>query len=195
MAKKRTGVMGAMSNLIRWTIWGLAAILAVAIYLNWTKSPQRPAADDIAVLPPADIAVSGAQVETAEDAAQDAEATTEVAEEVAESARAETGEGETPSAGVDQVATSADEIRIPGDDAIYTLLNAFRRDDGAIEITTLRVLDDAQTTAIRLIRCAPLEAGLIAEGDGPRNDAPEMVRIPLGDATAMLAATACGAMK
>ena len=74
MAKKNKGVLGAMGNLIRWTIWGLAGVFAVAIYLNWTKSPQAPGADEIAVLPPADIAVSAVPDADAPATEQDADA-------------------------------------------------------------------------------------------------------------------------
>jgi len=172
MAKKNKGVLGAMGNLIRWTIWGLAGVFAIAVYLNWTKPAQSPGADEIAVLPPADIAVSGVPDEE-------------------EAATVDTGAGETEPEPEPETGT----IRIPGDAATYSLLNAFRRDDGSIEITTERVLGDVSETTIRLVRCAPLEVGVIAEGDGPRNDAPELVRIPLGDAAATLAAMACGAMK
>jgi hypothetical protein len=191
MAKKNKGVVGAMGNLIRWTIWGLAGVLAVAVYLNFTKTPQPPVGDEIAVLPPADIAVSGAS----EAEAEPEEAPSSEAEVVDEPAMDVAAESETASAESGGEAVSSEVIRIPGDDAAYTLLSAFRRDDGAIEITTERVLGDERATTTRLIRCAPLEVGLIAEGDGPRNGAPEMVRITLGDAAATLAATACGAMK
>lgn len=196
MAKKNKGVFGAMGNLVRWTIWGLAGVLAVAVYLNFTKTPQSPGADEIAVLPPADIAVSGASEEAAaEDEAEPEETSSGEAEVVEEPAEDAATQDETASAENEQGATGSEVIRIPGDDATYTLLSAFRRDDGAIEITTERVLGDDRATTIRLIRCAPLEVGLIAQGDGPRNDDPEMVRITLGDAAATLAATACGAMK
>jgi hypothetical protein len=196
MAKKNKGVLGAMGNLIRWTIWGLAGVLAVAVYLNFTKTPQSPGGDEIAVLSPADIAVSGASEEVApEEEAEPEEAPSSGAVVVDEPATDVAAESETASAESGGEAVSSEVIRIPGDDATYTLLSAFRRDDGAIEITTERVLGDDRATTIRLIRCAPLEVGLIAKGDGPRNDAPEMVRITLGDAAATLAATACGAMK
>jgi len=182
MAKKNKGVLGAVGNLIRWTIWGLAGVLAVAVYLNFTKTPQPPGGDEIAVVPAAETA------EPEEAPSSEAEVADEPAMDV-------TAERETEGAESGGDAVSSEVIRIPGDDATYMLLSAFRRDDGAIEITTERVLGDERATTIRLIRCAPLEVGLIAQGDGERNDAPEMVRIALGDAAATLAATACGAMK
>ena len=88
-----------------------------------------------------------------------------------------------------------DVIRVPGDPATYELLNAWRRDDGLIEITTQRTLEESVSLTIRLVRCAPLELGVIAKDGSARNDSPEMERMPLGSAAAWMAAQACGAMK
>ena len=190
MARKRTGVFGAMGNLIRWTIWGLAGLFAIAIYLNWTKDRgTAPGSDEIAVLPPKDVVVqdaaeenaagnTGSEADTPEDSGDGS--TVVMTEAVSETEESQ---------------SEGDLIRIPGDEASYSLLNAFRRDDGAIEITTEKILGGERETTIRLVRCAPLEVGVIAAGDAPRNDSPEMTRIPLGSAAATLAATACGAMK
>jgi len=196
MAKRRTGVIGAMSDLIRWTIWGLAGLFAVVLYMNWTKPSQLPGSDKIAVLPPADIAVQGSVDEVpAEGTAQEAEGSTEDVEEDVDGAEADPGDGETAGGDSEQVVAGADEIRVPGDDATYTLLNAFRRDDGSIEITTEKALDGSTTMTTRLVTCAPLAVGVIASDDGPRNDTPELERIPLGSAEASLAALACGAFR
>ena len=263
MARKSTGVLGAMGNLWRWTIWGLAAVLVIAIGMNFVGED----AEDVAVATPeaapveeapapepeAEVepepeaeteevpaddpelvlrnAIEGA-VEAAEEQVQERvdELATEVEEEVdelAEEVREAANElqsrlDEAMGAGDDERAadpgpaeSDADEavtetaaepdapslfdtlapIQIPGDEASYELLNAFRRDDGKIEITTSRTLGEEITQTIRLVTCAPLAVGTIAEGDGARNDAPEMERIPLGTASATLAAMACGAFR
>ena len=92
------------------------------------------------------------------------------------------------------VPPSFSDIRVPGDDATYALVSAFQRDDGTIEVVSERSLDGQTTQTIRLVTCAPLAVGVIAEGDGARNDAPELERIPLGTASAIIPALACGAM-
>ena len=134
-------------------------------------------------------------VEGAGEAATDAaETATEAAEEVvADAAETTTEATDAPTESAAQ--PFAGTITVPGDDASYELLNAFRRDDGAIEITTTRTLDGMTSQTTRLVTCAPLAVGTIAEGDGPRNDAPEMARISLGSAEASLAAAACGALR
>ncbi|MGI9393099.1 MAG: hypothetical protein ACR2OY_00495 [Boseongicola sp.] len=186
-----------MGNLIRWTIWGLAGVFAMALYLNWNKATELPGAGEVAVLPPESVAVSDTAEEEAvgEDAQASDESTGggEQADAVSETVEAE--EFDVTSNEGEQIVAASGVIRIPGDDASYTLLNAFRRDDGAIEITSERALGDDRTTTIRLVRCAPLEVGVIAQGDAERNETPEMARITLGNAAATLAATACGAMK
>lgn len=86
-------------------------------------------------------------------------------------------------------------IRVSGDPAVFDLLNAWRRDDGKIEITTSRTLEGLTSTSIYLVTCAPLALGTIATGDNVRNDAPVLERLPLGSAKAWLAAMACGGLK
>ncbi|MGI9389788.1 MAG: hypothetical protein ACR2O1_07005, partial [Boseongicola sp.] len=167
MARTRKGVLGATGNLIRWTIWGLAGVFAVAVYLNLTKPTELAGTDEVAALPPADIAVSDTAAE--EPAAEDVQVSDESSGGADESDVAEVEETDTTSTEGEEIVGTSGEIRIPGDDASYTLLNAFRRDDGAIEITSERVLGDDRTTTIRLIRCAPLEVGVIAKGNAERN--------------------------
>ncbi|NNF92630.1 MAG: hypothetical protein HKM96_14665, partial [Boseongicola sp.] len=90
-------------------------------------------------------------------------------------------------------------ISIPGTDTSYTLINAFRRDNGAIEVTTEQLTGGAGAT-LWLVTCAPLAVGEIATGPSAgelsaRIEDPEMTEIPLSDARAMIAATACGVMR
>ena len=86
-------------------------------------------------------------------------------------------------------------VTVPGDPAVYDRLNAWRRDDGKIEITTSKELDWATEYTVYLITCAPLALGTIAEHEGPRNDKPELERLLLGSAEAILAAKACGGLR
>ncbi|MEM9971391.1 MAG: hypothetical protein AAF762_09875 [Pseudomonadota bacterium] len=162
-------------------IWGLAALFAVALYFGFSSDPTVDTGEGELVLtvPPE------AEVSETEPVPQPEPEPAEEAVVEAEPAPIEAPASEEP----------GQDIQVPGDDATYVLLNAFRRDDGAIEITTQRTLADEISTTTRLIRCAPLEAGVIAEGDAPRNDDPEMERVVLGSAAAWLAAQACGAMR
>ncbi len=63
-----------------------------------------------------------------------------------------------------------------------------------IEVVLDRTENGETTQTIRLVTCAPLAVGVISEGGSPRNDAPELERIPLGSAAATIAGLACGAM-
>ena len=90
-------------------------------------------------------------------------------------------------------------ITIPGTDTSFTLINAFRRDNGSIEVTTEQTAGGAGAT-LWLVTCAPLAVGEIATGPSAgalsaRTEDPEMTEIPLGDPRAMIAATACGVMR
>lgn len=85
-------------------------------------------------------------------------------------------------------------ITVPGDDATYSLISVFKRDDGTIEVVSDRTENGETVQTIRLVTCAPLAVGVISEAGGPRNDAPDMERISLGSAAATIAALACGAM-
>ena len=87
-------------------------------------------------------------------------------------------------------------IEVPGADTSISLVNAFRRDNGGIEVTTEG--DDGAT--LWLVNCAPLAIGTIASGEsagalGERTEDPEMTEIPLSDPRALIAATACGVMR
>lgn len=237
MAKKG-GVLQALRNLIRWTLWALAAVLLVAVWLKWSDQdtgteggvvaegpgasveevgeldvkPEEPAAEPEAAETPAE------SIETAvEEVATEAEAAvteaTEKAEaavaEAAEKAEAAVDEAKDAVAGAVEKATAAiekqaadlnivppelAEIRVPGDDATYALISVFERDDGAIEVVSARTAGGETLQTTRLVTCAPLAVGVIAEGEGPRNETPELERIPLGSADATIAALACGAM-
>jgi cytoskeletal protein RodZ len=215
---KRGGMMQAFRNLWRLLIWGFAAVFAVAIYLNYTSEPE----DEVAALPSdATAPEQPAAVEESAVTEEASPATEEVASEAAdgsESATEEVADGEPvaaevateeaadePAAAVEEAAEGAApglaeallrEIKVPGDDATYTLRNAFRHDDGSMEVTTERTTPDGVTvTVTQLVTCAPLAVGVIAEGDGARIDTPEMERIPLGTAEATIAAVACGTLK
>lgn len=294
MAKKG-GVFQALGNLWRWTIWGLAAVLVVALWLGWSNRANGPdsetvadatmtekaadtaeTAEETAVEEPATDADAeatdgaadveealdetgdavGEAVETVADQVEEAAGVAaDVASEAAESTVAEvqsalegalgaagqaaseaedalsdlagqagaaleeaegalegaTGEESVPATDLDEVAAiegAVDEeqadlnilppelsnITVPGDDATYSLVSVFQRDDGTIEVVSDRTLNGETEQTIRLVTCAPLAVGVIAEGDGPRNETPEMERIPLGTAAATIAALACGAM-
>lgn len=300
MAKKGKGVFGAMGNLFRWTIYGLAAVLLFAIYLGWTaeESDQIASAPDIVLEQPAPEpeVLSEAEPEVTEapatEAEQAAESLSDQASAAAEQVQAEAGalaaEAEAAAADVasqaeaaaaevaseaqaalQEAETAANDIRsdveeglqgladrlagqdapdsaaaaatptaeevedaarpgdtpelsdavpaeaaveevetpielpsdittftVPGDDATYSLQNAFKRDDGAIEFTTERTGPDGITqTVTRLITCAPFAVGIISEGDGARIDQPDMERLALGTPEASVAALACGVFK
>ena len=68
MAKKQTGVFGAMGNLFRWTIYGLAAVLLFAIYLGWSGQEG----EEVATAPDAETPVAPVE-EPVEDAGSDME--------------------------------------------------------------------------------------------------------------------------
>ena len=87
-------------------------------------------------------------------------------------------------------------IEAPGTDTSMSLVNAFRRDSGGIEVTT----EDNDGATLWLVNCAPLAIGTIASGEsagalGDRTENPEMTEIPLSDPRALIAATACGVMR
>ncbi len=174
MARSK-GFFGTLGSPVRWVGFGVAVALCVALFLNLTKEPVVDTGEGELVLVVPEEETSG-------------EATVLVA-----------STEEAPAEQIQAASSTSDEepsdvVRVPGDDADYELLNAWRRDDGAIEITTQRTLGDDVSMTIRLVRCAPLELGLIAEDGGARNDDPEMERVVLGSAEAWMAAQACGAM-
>lgn len=116
------------------------------------------------------------------------------------------GEGAEPRPDVMSEAgeTAADmltDIRLPGSEATYSLLNAFRRDDGALEITTVRREGESELYEIRVVTCAPLATGVLATGNSAealgdaRDDSVVPERIVLGSAESLVAATACGAFQ
>ena len=150
-----------------------------------------------------------ALTEAADAVEQTVETTTEAVEEVVtevEDAVVEQVEGvvaEATDAVQDAVTevTKADPttIMVPGTDISFTLINAFRRDNGAIEVTTEQLTGGSGATLL-LVTCAPLAVGTIATGDsagtlGARTEDPEMTEIPLSDPRAMIAGTACGVMR
>lgn len=152
---------------------------------------------------------AGGVVDTVTEAIEDvmespAEAGADEALAEAEAAEAQAAEPETP-ASVEGAVTDEEadfnvlpaelsEIRVPGDEAVYGLVSVFQRDDGSIEVVSSRTAEGAEVMTTRLVTCAPLAVGVIAEGDGPRTETPEMERIVLGSAAATIAALACGAM-
>lgn len=229
---KRGGVIQALGNLWRWTVWGLAAILVGVLWMAWSNRATGPENDVVAgaeapveeavedapdageavadVTTPASVAQeSGTAVE---DASEAANAVTENTVAEAQSAP-EVGPGAQDGQATEQeeVAAAGDavsqeeadlnilppelsNITIPGDAARYALVSVFQRDDGTIEVVSDRTENGATVRTIRLVTCAPLAVGVISDAGGIRNEAPEMERIPLGNATATIAALACGAM-
>jgi gas vesicle protein len=199
-------------------------VLAAAIWFNWQAGE-----DVAAVAPDVELPVIEAEPEAdaAADAVEEvsepvAEAVAEIADEV-EEAVAEGGDAveaveetvaeavetveETVQAVEEGVVEAVEEtiqadpttILIPGTDISYTLINAFRRDNGAIEVTTEQLTGGTGAT-LWLVTCAPLAVGEIATGPSAgelsaRVEDPEMTEIPLSDARAMIAATACGVMR
>ena len=221
----RGGIFQALGNLWRWTIWGLAAVLVLAIALNWSgvsdqegdvmAEAEAPSVEEIGDL---DVTLDDTPTEveeaSAQDVAEEAQAAVEDVSDAVEEAVEETIAEGVAALGdaVEEIKDAAEgvvsdvesdlnilapemsEIRIPGDEAVYSLVSVFQRDDGAIEVVNDRTLGEETTQTIRLVTCAPLAVGVVSEGDGPRNDAPELERIPLGSAAATIAALACGAM-
>lgn len=202
------GVFQALGNLFRWTIWGLAAVAAVAIWLGWSNRVTEgedvaeaidSATEEAAVQAEAaaDAAVDEAQEATAKaDAATDVvEASGEVTEAASDATPAATdGVVSDIESDLNILAPELSDIRIPGDDATYSVLSVFQRDDGRIEVVSERRDGETTEQTVRLVTCAPLAVGVISEGDAPRNDDPELKRLPLGSAAATIAAMACGAM-
>ena len=231
MAKSR-GFFGTIGALFRWVILGLAALFAVALYINFTAEPPAETGEGELVLdvPPEETPVEEAAseeapaaeeapavetseaetpLETVADAVEnalesDVEAATDEARAEASDASGndvavidttDAAEGAIPETESTGLVPGLDRVTIPGDDATYEFLSAFRRDDGLIEMVTRRSAGGVNLDVTRLVRCAPLEVGLVAEGDGARIDQPDMEPIVLGNAVATLAAMACGAMK
>ncbi len=167
-------LLGTLRSSTHWAPLGLAAVFGAAFFVIAVQGPGDSSAKDLTFFttfeglePPPDSVVLAA-------------ASTPV---VVQAASETSGD-------------QSEVVRIPGDPAEYELLNAWRRDDGLIEITTQRTEGSEVATTIRLVRCAPLELGLIAEsGASERNDSPAMERVVLGSAAAWMAAQACGAMK
>lgn len=263
MAKKG-GFFSSVGKFFRWTIYALAAIGALALWLGWSdkgeapqvaatepapelparaeQTPETVAAEESSTPVPAQAEQGGASVaegtglvetppvdgtastpSTVEPARAEQTPETVTAEEspVAVPAEAERdgaalpeGTGlETPrpvdgTEGAEQAPAAVTEeqsdlniltpamsdIRIPGDDATYSVVSVFQRDDGRIEVTSDRTLNGETVQTTRLITCAPLAVGIISEGNGARNDNPDLERIPLGTAAATIAGMACGAM-
>ena len=221
----RGGIFEALGNLWRWTIWGLAAVLVLAIALNWSgvsdpegdvmAEAEAPSVEEVGDL---DVTLDDSPTEveeaSAQDVAEEAQAAVEDVSDAVEEAVEETIAEGVAALGdaVEEIKDAAEgvvsdvesdlnilapemsAIRIPGDEAVYSLVSVFQRDDGAIEVVNDRTLGEETTQTIRLVTCAPLAVGVVSEGDGPRNDAPELERIPLGSAAATIAALACGAM-
>lgn len=134
-------------------------------------------------------------VEAGEDTVAELVETVEEAAEVVQEDVVEVVEDATN----DATPTEPTTISIPGTDISYTLINAFRRDNGSIEVTTQQ-LTGGEGATLWLVTCAPLAVGEIATGPsagelGARIEDPEMTEIPLSDPRAMIAGTACGVMR
>jgi len=226
MAKK-DGIFSAFRNLFRFAIWTLAGVLAAAIWFNWQSDDDVAVVTPDVVLPEVEVVVEPVTADVTENVAEDVavvvdETAEPVVEAVTEGAAAleavqetvveavemveETVEGAEESV-VEAVEEAADDamtsdpttISTPGTDNTFTLINAFRRDNGAIEVTTEQVTGGTGATLL-LVTCAPLAVGTIATGPSAaelsaRVEDPEMTEIPLSDSRAMIAATACGVMR
>lgn len=206
MAKKRTGVFGAMGNLFRWTTYGLAAILLLAIYLGWSGQESEEAATVPVATPEPSVEQATEEAIAASDTVPSDSDEASKAEEAVDASLESSGEPgaapaateltETEEALPKDDATAITSFTVPGDDATYALQNAFQRDDGNIEFTTERTSADGATQSVtRLISCAPLAAGIISQDDGPRVDQPDMERLVLGSTEASVAAKACGVFR
>ncbi len=234
MAKKG-GIFQAFRTLFRVVIFGLAGVLAFAVYLNWQGGedvaavvPEETQVEEALEAADAGDVVSDA-VEEQLEAATDTELpdTGPLVDDVIEEIAAETGDAvdesvveaveesiaqatdvasdaieavdETVAEVTDAMETPVTMIAIPGSEDTFTLVNAFRRDTGAIEVTTEQTAGGTGAT-LWLVKCAPLAVGTIATGEtagalGARTEDPEMTEILLSDARAMIAATACGVMR
>ena len=223
---QRGGIFTAFRNIFRFAIWALAGVLVAAIWFNWQAGDDVAAVAPDVELPvieaepePEADAVADAVEEVSEPVAEAvAEIADEVEEAVAEGTDAVEAAEETVAEAVETVEETVQAVEegvvevveetiqadpttisIPGTDISYTLINAFRRDNGAIEVTTEQLTGGAGAT-LWLVTCAPLAVGEIATGPSAgelsaRVEDPEMTEIPLSDARAMIAATACGVMR
>jgi len=223
---QRGGIISAFRNLFRFAIWALAGVLAAAIWFNWQagedvaavapdvelpviEAEPEPEADAVAdaveeVSEPVAEAVEQIADEVEEAVAEGGDAVEAVEETVAEAVETVEETVQAVEEGVVEVVEETIQadpttISIPGTDTSYTLINAFRRDNGAIEVTTEQLTGGTGAT-LWLVTCAPLAVGEIATGPSAgelsaRIEDPEMTEIPLSDARAMIAATACGVMR
>ena len=223
---QRGGIISAFRNLFRFAIWALAGVLAAAIWFNWQagedvaavapdvelpviEAEPEPEADAVAdaveeVSEPVAEAVEQIADEVEEAVAEGSDAVEAVEETVAEAVETVEETVQAVEEGVVEVVEETIQadpttISIPGTDTSYTLINAFRRDNGAIEVTTEQLTGGTGAT-LWLVTCAPLAVGEIATGPSAgelsaRIEDPEMTEIPLSDARAMIAATACGVMR
>jgi predicted nucleic acid-binding Zn-ribbon protein len=201
-------------------------VLAAAIWFNWQagedvaavapdvelpviEAEPEPEADAVAdaveeVSEPVAEAVEQIADEVEEAVAEGGDAVEAVEETVAEAVETVEETVQAVEEGVVEVVEETIQadpttISIPGTDTSYTLINAFRRDNGAIEVTTEQLTGGTGAT-LWLVTCAPLAVGEIATGPSAgelsaRIEDPEMTEIPLSDARAMIAATACGVMR
>ena len=273
MARK-AGVVKTMSNLWRLTIWGLALILVVALWLGWSNQDGQPdetvvAGGETAAEEPTEVGALDVTVTEAEDAATDSDESVtgatanlaEAAEAAADQVTTEATEAANDAAAsvqsalesavtaaseavrdvedgaaslADRAETAVEDARkalttelgaadpapatlleettsdpatadtdlpaelsnliVPGDDATYAVETAFRRDDGAIAVTSTRTVGGDMTRTSRLVTCAPLQVGIFPDGADLANDTPELERIALGNAEATIAAAVCGAL-
>ncbi len=174
MAKKRTGVIGAMGNLFRWTIYGLAAVLLFAIYLGWSGQEG----EEIAAAPEVAAPVEPVEEQVADESAtQDAEvAPDEIADQVTEGVEAAAEEVQAElDAAVEEIedkaqeaaetlesglAEAADELRDAAGglaaavgDALEGVDEALKEVDGTVDLpaalATFAVPGDEATYAIR----------------------------------------------
>ncbi|MBT8413032.1 MAG: hypothetical protein KJO30_01775 [Boseongicola sp.] len=226
---ERGGIFSAFRNIFRFAIWALAGVLAAALWFNWQAGEDVVLAPDVElpVIEAEPEAEPETVVEAAEDAVEEVsepvaevveEITEEVDEAVAEGAEAVEAVQETVAEAAETVEETVAEVEegvveavedavpsdpttisIPGTDTSFTLINAFRRDNGSIEVTTEQLTGGTGAT-LWLVTCAPLSVGEIATGPsagelGARTEDPVMTEIPLSDPRAMIAGTACGVMR
>lgn len=144
MAKKG-GVFQALGNLWRWTIWGLAAILVVALWLGWSNRTDGPDADVVADTPvtdevPATVedtaeTVGEAVTETAEETPQsDSAAEVEQVLDKAQEAVEQAGDAASQAAGAASEAAenAVDEVRSALEGALSSAGEVARDAEGAV---------------------------------------------------------------
>ena len=131
------GVLQALGNLWRWTIWGLAAILVVALWLGWSNQGTVPGEDVVAGAEPSsaeadDVAVLEVTVDETE------------AEETAEAVEEE------PVVNTEAVENAVDEVRNAVESAVGAAgeaVEGLREEAEAVEADVRQALEGVVSEA------------------------------------------------